>query len=209
MRRLAATAATAGTLCLGMAVPAVAQEHPLTQPSRDVMVEYHVESKEAGPQRPRDVRMYFTDQGNKMRVEGSGQPGYAVMDRGAGRMMVVMPEQRMYMEMPLDPKRMMGFDSKDGTFTRHGTDTVAGYTCNVYDAQTERHSGQVCITDDGVMLRARSNDNNEGGNLEATKVVYGSQQASLFAPPAGYQKFEAASMPHGMQGMPPGGRPPR
>lgn len=205
MRRLAATAAT---ICIGLAASAAAQEHPLIQPSRDVMVEYHVESKESGPHRTTDVRMFFTNQGTRMRVEGSGQPGYAVMDRGTGRMLVVMPEQRMYMEMPLDPKRMMGFDAKDGKFTRRGTATVAGYSCNIYDAQTERHSGQVCITDDGVMLRARSNDSNEGGNLEATKVVYGSQEASLFMPPAGYQKFEAANMP-GMQGMPPGGRQPR
>lgn len=195
-------------LGLAIAGPAAAQEHPLMQPSRDVTVEYRLNGPSEGPRHVQTVRMYFSDRGAKFRVDAVGQPGYSIMDRAGNRMIVVMPEQRMYMEMPFDPKRAMDFDSKDGTFTRRGTATVAGLTCNVYYGKTPRHSGEVCVTDDGVMLRAKSDTGGEGGDIEATKVTYGAQPANLFTPPADFQKMDMSHMPMG-PGGPPGGRPPR
>lgn len=195
---------------LGLAVirPTVAQEHPLMQPSRDVAVEYRVNGAGEKPGQPQTVRMYFSELGAKFRVDVVGQPGYSIMDRAGNRMLVVMPDQRMVMEVPFDPRRAMDFDSKDGTFTRRGTDTVAGVRCTVYDGRTPRHSGEVCLTDDGVMLRVKSENAGEGGNLEATKVTYGPQQPSLFTAPPDFQKMDMAHMPMGPGGAP-GGRPPR
>jgi hypothetical protein len=189
---------------LGM--PALAQERPMMQPTRDVMVEYHVAGGSEGQPRANTVRMYFTDRGSKLRIEPVGQPGYSIMDRSAGRMIIVMAPQRMYMEMPYDAKQVMSFDNKDATFTRRGTDNVAGIRCTVFDGKSQEHSGQVCVSDDGVMLRAKSDPGSPGGSLEATSVTYGPQSASLFAPPADFQKMDTSHLPQGMG--PPGGRPP-
>lgn len=201
---------TARWVALGVAIawPAVAQEHPLMQPSRDVMVEYQVSGRpNAGPNQPHTIRMYYSDHGTKMRVEALGQPGYSIADRAGNRTLVVMPQQHMYMEMPYDPTRAMAFEGKDGTFTRRGTDTVAGVRCTVYHGQTPRHTGDVCLTDDGLLLRAKSDDPGQGGDLVAIAVTYGAQPASLFEPPPGFQKMDMANMAH----MPPGagGGPPR
>ena len=194
-------------LNLAIVLPAAAQEHPMLHPSRDVVVEYQTNGGPGGPQGqsgPHMVRMYFADHGMKMRIEGVGQPGYAIVDRRAQQMIMVMVQQHMYMQVPYDPRRTMEFDNPQGTFTRRGTETVAGYSCTLYDAKTPEHHGEVCVTSDGVLLRARSDDPNQHGDLVATSVTYGAQPPGTFEPPPGFQKFDAAHMP---QGMGPGGPP--
>ncbi len=189
-------------LGLAVTVPAVAQDHPaVMQPSRDVMVEYHVSGAPMGPQRADTIRMYFTDHGTKLRIEPVGQPAYSIVDRTAGRMLMVMASQHAYMEIPYDPRRVMAFDDKSATFTRLGSDTVAGIGCTVYDTKRQEHSGQVCLSDDGLMLRAKSDSPGQpGGTLEATHVAYGPLAPSLFAPPADFQKMDMSGM-----GRPPPG----
>ena len=187
----------ATALGLAMAAPAAADDHPpVMRPSRDVVVEYHVAGVTAGQHRSDTVRMYFTDHGMKLRIEPVGQPGYSIVDRSAARMVMVMTQQHIYMEVPYDPQRVMAFEGKDTTFTRVGTDTVAGIGCTVYDAKRSDRSGQVCLSDDGLLLRAKSDDPAQaGGGLEATSVTYGPQPASLFAPPPDFQKMDIPAMP--------------
>jgi hypothetical protein len=199
----------ATALELAIVLPAAAQ-HPLMHPSRDVVVEYQTSGNTGGPPgetAPHRVRMYFADHGMKMRIEGEGQPGYAIIDRSTNHMIMVMVQQHMYMDVPFDPKRVMAFDNPEGTFTRRGTDTVAGYSCTVYDATTPQHHGQVCVTRDGVLLRAKSEGPGQHGELLALSVTYGAQSPDLFEPPAGFQKFDASHMGPGMAPMGPGGPP--
>jgi hypothetical protein len=145
--------------------------------------------------------MYFTDHGAKLRIEPVGQPAYSIMDRTAGRMIMVMTPQHAYMELPYDPKRVMAFDDRNATFTRLGSDTVAGIGCTTYEAKRPEHSGQVCLSDDGLMLRAKSdNPAQAGGELEATRVSYGPQSPSLFAPPPDFQKMDMSNMGRGAPG---------
>lgn len=185
-------------LGLATAAPAAAKDRPLLQPTSDVMVEYHVSGVAQGQHRSDTVRMYFTDHGTKLRIEPVGQSAYSIMDRTAGRMIMVMTPQRAYMEMPYDPKRVMVFESDDETFTRVGTDTIAGIRCTIYDAKRQDHSGQVCVSDDGLILRAKSDDPAQaGGGLEATHVAYGPQPASLFAPPPDFLKMDIPTLPSG------------
>jgi len=192
----------AATLGVAVAVPAVAQDHPpVMQPSRDVMVEYHVAGITQGaPQRSDTIRMYFTDHGMKMRIEPVGQPAYSIVDRTNARMVMVMTPQHAYVELPYDPKHVMAFDDKGATFTRVGSDTVAGIGCTLYQTKRQDRSGQVCLSDDGLLLRAKSDNPGQGGTMEATQVSYGPQAASLFTPPPDFQKMDMASMAHGQPG---------
>lgn len=185
------------TAAVGVAVtvPAAAQQH-LMQPARDVVVDYHMLGVAPGQQRSDTVRIYFSDHGMKMRIEPLGQPAYSIVDRTASRMTMVMTAQRMYMELPYDPRRVMAFDDTGATFARTGSDTVAGVGCTVYETQRQGHSGQVCISADGVLLRAKSDDpTQDHGGLVATSVTYGPQSPDLFAPPPDFQRMEMPNMP--------------
>lgn len=187
------------------ALPAAAQTRPTVHPTRDVAVEYHVtgaESGTAGPHQVGTIKIQYDAQGHRMRIEPEGHPGYMIVNRAAAQMFMVVPEQHMYMELPYNPQPAMNYDSQDASFTRRGSDTVAGLPCTVYDVKGSQHTGEVCLTDDGVMLRATDAGPQHRGGLEATHVSYGTLPASLFAPPPGFQKMDS---PH----MGPPGRPSR
>jgi hypothetical protein len=190
----------------------MAADRPTLQPTRDVVVEYHILSQTGAPPgapRPDSMKVYFSANGTRMRIEPGGQPAYIVMDRTAKRMEMIMPSQRSYMELPYDAKQVESFSAAEGsTFTRKGSNTIAGIKCTVWDVQSPQGNGSACITDDGVMLRAEGQDaQHHGGGMEATSVVYGAQPAGLFMPPDGFRKM---GMPAGMGAPPgaPGGRPP-
>lgn len=183
------------------AFPAAAQ--PVVQPTRDVVVEYHITG--AGMTTPGrnhvdSVKISYAARGQRMRMEPGGQPVFVIVDRNAGHTTMVMTDKHMFMEMPYDARQTMNFSPENAHFTRRGTATVAGLTCTEYDVQSQQHNGTVCLTSDGVMLRAVSTDPQHNGSMEATSVAYGPQPDSVFAPPPGFQKMD---IPH-MQGRPPG-----
>lgn len=198
---------------LAAAAPALAEDHPLLRPTRDVAVEYRSSGAQQGPAAQTDhiVTMRFASSNGKVRIDGPNGRGYAILDLDAGQMTMVMADQKMYVERPADPGMLGMFRGTNTTLTRSGSDTVAGVSCTTYNATINERTGQVCLTDDGVLLRARSKDADRQHELEATKVSYGAQPAALFEIPTGYQKLDASNMPRGLPMGPPGsypGRPP-
>ena len=71
-----------------------------------------------------------------------------------------------------------------------GTDKIAGLACTTYDTSGTGHDGQVCLTDDGVLLRGWSIENGARQTMEAVTVTYAAQPAALFAPPPGFTKLD-------------------
>lgn len=183
---------TVGLLAL-VAMPAMADAPPL-QPSRDVTVTYRVLGEVAHPANAPAVsaiRISFAAAGERLRVEPVGQPTYMLIDRSAGRMMMVLPAQRRFMDLPYDPSNDPQIAARDARFTRRGHATVAGIDCTEYDVRSNRGEGTACLTDDGVMLRAKGvTAERQGGGLEATEVAYGARPAAAFAPPPGFQRME-------------------
>ena len=181
---------------LATAAPALAEEPPLIRPSRDVAVEYRSSGMTQGsPAGPGNVvTMRFAGKSSRIRIDAPNGPGYAIVDTGTGRMIVVMAERRMYLEQPADPGMMAMFQATNTAFRKTGTDTVAGIACTTYNATINNRNGQVCLTGDGVLLRARSADQDHGRELEAVKVTYADLPSSLFEPPAGFQKMDTPDM---------------
>jgi hypothetical protein len=220
---LVAMGVLAGGVLAGGVLPVQAAESPRLRPTRDVEVEYRLIGM---PQTPSTglngspgggpgagmgggLTIHFTTKGNRLRVEGANGRGYAIIDRDAGRMLMVMTEKRIYMEMPRDiasdPNVLEGLESGKATFRKTGSDTVAGLSCTIYETAYEDRKGRICLTDDGVWLRAASGDPNHPREMEAVKVTYADQPAALFEPPAGFQKFEMpGGAPPGMGGAPMG-----
>lgn len=180
---------------LAVALPAGAQASPTLHPTRDVVVQYHVSGRAAGPGQSSDVTIHYKAGGKRMRIEPQGQPGYMIVDRTMGTMEMVMPSQHLYMELPYDPKKVMSFEGSNAKFTRRGSDAVAGLQCTVYDVKSNKRTGEVCLTDDGVMLRAKNGGPQHASTLRATKVTYRTQPASLFTPPPGFHKMDASNLP--------------
>ena len=74
--------------------------------------------------------------------------------------------------------------------TRLDADQVAGLPCTNW--QTPDNRGQpavLCLTADGVMLRASSGDQ---VLVEARSVTYGPQDSAAFAAPAGFRRIAPA-----------------
>lgn len=188
----AALGATLGTLCL--AGPALAQDRPQAFPTRDVAVTYRA------PDGAGEVRMSWLAARGLMRMDMPGGQGWMVLSpQGGGSGFIVMQAQRMVMDLPpaqaAEARRMT--PGPNARFTREGTDRVANTPCTVWRVQDGRESGRVCMTADGVTLRAE--DANQPGNrLEATAIAYGPQEAARFQRPQGFQSFQ---MPPGMSDM--------
>jgi hypothetical protein len=94
-----------------------------------------------------------------------------------------------------------------------GTDTVAGLSCSIWEAKRAgadptEPAGQVCVTDDGIMLRVGTK---EAPAMLATEVVKGPQHSALFALPAGYTVVDMGDCMQVMQdyakAMQSGGKP--
>ncbi len=183
------TFATAGLAMLA-ALPAVGQERPLLRPSHDLAVVYRVQaSGPNGEAETRTVRMYWTGQGTRMRLETEGQPGFALVDFTAGRMTMVMLPQKAYAEATFDADHAPGLNiPPDSTITRGGSDTVAGVACTEWQVSGPQGGGTACITSEGLLLRVRGGQPGQAAALEAVSVTYGPQPASLFTLPDGLQK---------------------
>jgi hypothetical protein len=199
---------------LAIAAPARADNAPMIHPSRDVAVEYRSGAAQPNGAQPgaaaepgRVVTMRFSSKTDRIRIEGASGRGFVILDPGAGVMTMIMQEAHVYAERPADPGMIAMFQATSASFKKTGSDTVAGVACTTYDATFNEHSGQICLTNDGVMLRARSADADHQRELEAVTVTYAKQPADLFAVPAGFQKLDTSSMPHGMNMGPPGGGP--
>ncbi len=187
---------------------ALAQDRPPVAPTRDVMVAYRATAPaQAGAQAPQgaqDIRVATTQGGRLLRVEGVGAGGaYVIVDRTTQRMVMVMPQDRRYVEMPASDAFARGFVLNESmTFVKRGAETVAGLKCTLWEVTSREGAGTACVTDDGVLLRGRGSDGK--GGIEATSVKYGPQAAALFKPPADFSRLD---VPPGM-GQGSGPRPP-
>jgi len=197
------------------AVPAWAAP-PLIHPTRDVAVTYEVHGGPDGTGAPHQIRMFWTDHGNLVRVDVGGPMGWAVIDFARRRMLLVLAAEHSYLQMPLDPDRTPGlFAIPPGTeLARVGTRTIAGQGCTLWNVHSPKDSGTVCLTQDGLLLSASGHGSvsEEGqpvsgsGGLRATAVAYGPQDAAMFTPPAG---FQAITVPHMGPGAGPAPAAPR
>jgi len=178
---------------------ATAQQRPTATPTRDVSVTYRA-SGEAGA--IGEMRMSWLPARNLMRVDMAGGLGWMLVDVQAGTAFMVMDAQRMILNLPagqIPPGGMA--PSQTARFTREGPSRISNLDCVNWRVEDGGETARVCLTNEGVMLRAESLGSQAAsrGTLEATAVSFGAQDPSRFQRPTGYQSLQ---MPGG---MPPGG----
>jgi len=168
------------------ALPALAQDRPEIFPNRDVAVTYRT-SVEG---RPADMRMAWNAARRLMRMEMPTGQGYLILDQQAGTGFMVMQQMRMIMEMPAGQEAAARFAqaSQTARFTREGSDRVANLPCTNWKIEDGAETGRVCITADGVTLRAQPG--NGRGEMEALAVEYATQDPARFARPEGFRNMQ-------------------
>jgi hypothetical protein len=197
----------AAALALGLATqPAAAQDRPTFLPTRDVGVTYRIADGQAAGQ---ELRMAWLTAERKLRVDMPGGAGWSVVDQRAQRVLMVLDQQRVVMEIPAQGGPggfVLPTEPPAGArFTRAGRETVAGQGCTLWRYEDGPNRGEVCLTADGVMLRSRGG---QGGGqqsvaVEAVAVTYGPQDPARFQPPAEYRNLQVPA-----RVSPPGTQPP-
>lgn len=153
--------------------------------------------------------------------EGRGQ---FIMDPAAKQILIIMPDQKMYMEMPM-PEGEINSETekemnKDAEFSKTGeTKEILGYNAEKWIYKNSDDQGEAWLTKDigsfiwfsNPMMQDENKpqwmkDLNEGGYFplivtengkkvfEVTNVEKKSLDNSMFEPPAGFQKMDMPNM---------------
>lgn len=192
-------AASALAVILGTGAGA---ERPLLRPIHDVDVIYAVD---AGDGTTLHERLRWRAAAQELRLDPPTAGLYVIIDLAARRMSTVRTAERMVVETAA-PDNVTGMpDSAAAAAVRGATDEVAGLACTDWDmTDAAGEVARVCLTDDGVLLRARA-----GGRtlLSAETVVTGPLDAALFQVPADYARRSLGHRPAGPgpQGAPSAG----
>lgn len=189
-------------LALGLLLPAAARaqpaplppapppDHPFVVPQRDVDILYAMPVPASSPASATAAaatqRMRFSASLSRQRIDPPTPGTYMITDYGAGRLIVVQPAQRLATVLPA-PGGLIAAPGRraTGAYRRLGSHTVAGAGCTDWATRdVTGHESVVCLTDDGVMLRAM-----QAGQLlvQAIHLDYAAQPAMLFAVPDGYR----------------------
>jgi len=112
----------------------------------------------------------------------------------------IMPDQKMYMEMPIDPKKHSPKTEIKGEVERKqvGTETIDGHPTNKYlvtfkEGAETMQAYQWMATD--INFPIKSADINNKWVQEYKNVKMGAQPDSLFELPPGYKKMQMPTMP--------------
>lgn len=150
-------------------------------------------------------------------LNDANKQGAMIMDSGSHKMYMLMPEQKMYMEMDVSQMGSMESSEDNAKPTKTGkTEVVAGHKCEYWTVEEAKGQVDVCVAKDMGSFQAFSNksignasawqeaigknsfplkvimhdDGKEEVALVATKVEAKSLDASMFTPPASYKKME-------------------
>jgi hypothetical protein len=191
MPRLACFFALAAGLAAAQA--ARAEAPPVLLPAHDATLSYRVTDARDG--RSLMVRAYVKAGAALVRVDAEGMSDYAILDRAARLVTVVMPAAHGYLRMPIGSAADRFLTQAEGLrFRRVGHDTVAGLSCTEWSIADKaggagRGHGDACITADGLVLRVRGAGDGVSGSVVATAVEEAPQPAALFVVPAGSVKL--------------------
>lgn len=163
-----------------------ADRAPIYLPTRDVAVTYRVAGRVA--QQVRELHVRFSAARRLLRVETEDRGmGFLLVDPAARTAKMIVPSVRQSIDLPLARDRRVALLFGDGLrFTKRGTSKIAGRDCVNWDVQSERDNATVCLTVDGVLLRAQGRGGDiADSSLTATRVDDAPQAPGLFQMPAG------------------------
>ena len=163
-----------------------ADRAPTYLPIRDVAVSYRVAGRVA--QQVRELHVRYSAARRLLRVETEDRGmGFLLVDPAARTAKMIVPSVRQTIDLPIARDRRVALLFGDGLqFTRRGKARIAGHDCVNWDVKSERDTATVCLTADGVLLRAQGRGGDiADSSLTATRVEEAPQAPRLFQMPAG------------------------
>ncbi len=173
-------ALAAAALTLFAAGEASAQSRPQFIPLRDVDITYRV--TQSG--RTLTERVRWLAAAKFERVDPPG-PIYMIVDHATHHLWLVDTARRSVLELDA-PSRTALQPDESAAFVRAGQAKVAGLSCTEWRVATsEGEAKQLCVTADGVLLRAE-----QAGRplVRALSVRYGPLKAKAFQVPTDYER---------------------
>ena len=192
-------AAAALAAAVAWVSPALAQA---TLPTRDVTIVYRVEgaAHQAVPGGiPDTIRLLWSADSQRIRLEPQGRPQALLIDLKASSVRVVDAGLHSAMVLPVRAKDLDPVRLQNARLTRRGSSTIAGLHCTDYAVESPRGHGTVCLTDDGVALRAQGQVNGRDGSFTALSVAYAAVAAAQFDVPPGTMTL---ALPPGLSHLP-------
>ena len=189
MTRPAMTVAKRLLPLLLLAAPASAQPPQAVMPNRDVTIVYRLSGDAANAipgGTPGNVRVDWRAADRRLRVESDGGREILLVDLNAPSVHLIQPNLRAAMVLPVRGRDLQPLTLEGVHLTRKGKATIAGLACTDYAAQSSRGRGTVCLTDDGVALRANGEVDGHPGALTAVSVAFDPVPATAFEVPQGY-----------------------
>lgn len=184
-----AAAIVVGLLISGAAA---AQDRPLIQPSRDVAVRYRVEGAAASVVPggiPNALLLSWDAAGQRLRAEPEGRTQAVIVDLRAHSAQVVDTMLRSALTLPTRDSDFQPLTLEGARLTRRNEAVVAGLPCTNWAVQSSRGNGTVCLTADGVALRADGDVDGRHGTFTASSVSYGPVRDDLFRVPADFMQL--------------------
>ena len=162
------------------------EQAPVYLPIRDVAVQYRVSGKAASQVRELQVRYSAIRQLLRVETEDRGM-GFLLVDPVRRSARMVVPGLGQAMDLPLARDRRAALLFGDGLqFTKRGRSKVAGRECTNWDVRADRDTATLCLTREGVLLRAAGHSGDMADStLEAMRVDDAPQAAGLFQVPSG------------------------
>lgn len=173
--------------------PAWAEGPPATRPTRDVDVTYRLlpPAQPEAQATPIEERMRWSVASGLLRVDPPTPGLHMVVDYGARRVSMVQDRERQVFTVDGTGAGLPG--EGGGSYVRRDDARVAGIDCTDWTTtDSTGHPATLCLTPDGVMLRAVAGDL---VLLQATAVSYAPQDAALFAVPADYARVQPPAAP--------------
>ncbi len=191
-------AAIGSALALALSVPATFAEGAPASFSADMVM------KQKGGQTA-NGKIYLSAPKYRMDMNSGGNQVIMIADANTKTAYMVMPEQKMYMEIktdqgmmgqgrlprakPMDPANPCA-DDPTMTCKKVGNETVNGRSTEKWEftPKSGRSETYTAWIDQKLHFPIKTADA-EGGGMELTNIREGAQPADLFEVPAGYRKF--------------------
>jgi hypothetical protein len=151
------------------------------------------------------MRVDITDTGQQRQAGPFGGKMTMLMDAEAKMAYMLMPEQQMYMEFPMNQdhpmlQRMPKWQDlkgdpcagrEDVSCKKVGTETVNGRSCDKWEATKKDGQKDIFWIDQKLRFPIKSQTGNV--TTEFTNIKEGAPDPALFKVPAGYHKFDAGA----------------
>jgi outer membrane lipoprotein-sorting protein len=152
------------------------------------------------------MRMDMADSGRQAAGPFSGKMSM-IMDGSSKIAYMLMIDQQMYMEFPMDQnnpmvQRMPKFQTFSGdpcsvtegaTCKKLGTETISGRTCDKWEMAEKNGEKETLWIDQKLHFPIKT-VSDKGMTTEFTNIKEGAQDAALFKVPPGFRKFDASMM---------------